>query len=80
MNSDLSVLLYFYFLFVRIEQVLTSEVANVSSDFKWDPRGYVFYCPCMGECFNTAVSDVGIRICNILSILYFRNICLSTFA
>ena len=59
MNSDLSVLLRFYFLFVRVKQVLTSEVGSISSDFKWDPRGYVFYCPCMGECFDRAASDVG---------------------
>lgn len=79
MNSDLNVLLYFYFLFVRIKQVLTSEVASVSSDFKWDPRGYVFYCPCMGECLNKAVSDVGIRIDFLLFIIYCRKICQSIF-
>ena len=26
-----------------------SEMKNSEASFKWDPRGYVFYCPCMGK-------------------------------
>ena len=45
-----SILVYFSSLFVLLHQVLASEIESNSSDFKWDLRGYVFYCPCMGKC------------------------------
>ena len=51
MNSKflLHLLLYFSFLFPLLNRALTSEIERVPPDIKWDPRGYVFYCPCMGK-------------------------------
>lgn len=50
MNPDLvSILLCFSFLFMLLNESSSSEVESNSSDFKWDPKGYVFYCPCMGK-------------------------------
>lgn len=60
MNSNLlHFLLYFSFLFPLLNRALTSEIERVSPDFKWDPRGYVFYCPCMGRFGNQAEHFLG---------------------
>ncbi|XP_068678139.1 LOW QUALITY PROTEIN: GDP-fucose protein O-fucosyltransferase 1-like [Montipora foliosa] len=60
MNSNLlHLLLYFSFLFPLLNRVLTSEIERVPPDIKWDPRGYVFYCPCMGRFGNQAEHFLG---------------------
>ena len=41
--------LNFYSFFLVLNRATTSENESNSSNFKWDPRGYVFYCPCMGK-------------------------------
>ncbi|XP_068677899.1 GDP-fucose protein O-fucosyltransferase 1-like isoform X3 [Montipora foliosa] len=60
MNSNLlHLLLYFSFLFPLLNRALTSEIERVPPDIKWDPRGYVFYCPCMGRFGNQAEHFLG---------------------
>lgn len=60
MNPDhVRILLCFSFLFMLLNESSSSEVESNSSDFKWDPRGYVFYCPCMGRFGNQAEHFLG---------------------
>ena len=44
-----SILLYICSFISLINQALPSEMENSGAGFTWDSRGYVFYCPCMGE-------------------------------
>ncbi|XP_067678470.1 GDP-fucose protein O-fucosyltransferase 1-like [Haliotis asinina] len=48
-----------YHVFTEYVCILLSVLQGLTAEVKWDPRGYILYCPCMGRFGNQADHFLG---------------------